>query len=505
MMQTVRLPIAWPSQSYLSDHRFQNRPVLPAVEAVEILARAVKEHQAAVRVTVIGRQRFDKFLYLDSAAGKTQGAFCEISIAENRSICAALMTRITSKTAGLSRLQTHAAVSFSPENPAARHCGLDVASALEGACFSVQKEKLYRDLVPFGAPFQNIDTLHLTPEGAIAEIHAPLERGPAERPWLLGSPFVLDAAFHAACAWGQRFAAAVAFPVGIDCRWVYEPAQPGEVFFARILPQRTTPRLLTFDLRIYDSAGSLREAADGVHMRDVSGGTLKPPGWIEAGKGRQPAAGRISGRCKAAAVIDMKSVTPFAEQILSVEEKERFDKMGHRRRKSFLAGRLACKRISRKLSGNDLFTDPRSINTVSADSPGPRCPSTDGRSAAACSMAHDSRFAVAVAAENRVGVDVEEVDDRVLRSRSLYMNPTEMTLADRVALVEGKIGAAVRIWTIKEAVTKALDIPLPDAWHRVTVERIGPHESRFRIDDECPQFAFHESIEKHIVTIVILK
>jgi phosphopantetheinyl transferase len=503
MTHTVRQPIAWPSQPYLDDHRFQNRPVLPAVEAVEILARAVKEYQTATDVTAIGRQQFDRFLYLDPAVGNTQGAFCEITIDENRDVHAALMTRLTSKAAGLSRLQTHAAVSFPQENPASCHCGLDVASALEGACFSVPKEKVYGDLVPFGPSFQNVDTLHLTPEGAIAEIRAPHEQAPAGRPWLLGSPFVLDAAFHAACVWGQRFAATVAFPVGIDCRRVYEPAQPGEVFFARVLPQRTTQSLLTFDLRIYDSAGRLREAADGVRMRDVSGGTLKPPGWIDAGKGR-PAASRIAARCKAASVIDMRGVAPFADQVLSVEERERYDKMGDRRRKSFLAGRLACKRISRQLSGNDLVTDARSINTVAADSPGPRCPSTDGGSAVSCSMAHDSRFAVAVAAENRVGVDVEEVAARVMRSRRLYMNPTEITLADRTALVD-KIGAAVRIWTIKEAVTKALDIPLPDAWHRVAVERIGPHESQFRIDDDCPQVASHELIEKHIVTIVLLK
>ena len=96
----------------------------------------------------------------------------------------------------------------------------------------------------------------------------------------MGSPFPLDAAFHAACVWGQRYAQIVAFPIGIEKRLVFKPTQPGTTYLSRIIPVRKNPDLLTFDIWIYDQDGHLYEGAWGVQMRDVSAGRLKPPRWI---------------------------------------------------------------------------------------------------------------------------------------------------------------------------------------------------------------------------------
>ncbi|MFV9646580.1 MAG: hypothetical protein ACNYWU_12220, partial [Desulfobacterales bacterium] len=96
----------------------------------------------------------------------------------------------------------------------------------------------------------------------------------------LGSPFPLDAAFHAACAWGQRYSAVVGFPVGFDKRIVIQPTRPGDSYTCLILPVNVTTDLLAFDIWLYDLNGILFEAVSGVQMRDVSAGRMKPPQWV---------------------------------------------------------------------------------------------------------------------------------------------------------------------------------------------------------------------------------
>ena len=90
----------------------------------------------------------------------------------------------------------------------------------------------------------------------------------------------LDAAFHAACVWGQRFSGVVAFPVGVETRVVINPTQPGGTYISTATPVRADSDILIFDICIYGEDHTLYEIALGVHMRDVSAGRMKPPSWI---------------------------------------------------------------------------------------------------------------------------------------------------------------------------------------------------------------------------------
>ena len=60
----MRIPLPLPQSAYLQDHLWDGRPVLPAVEAMEILAGAVESEDAAINLGVIREARFDKFLPL---------------------------------------------------------------------------------------------------------------------------------------------------------------------------------------------------------------------------------------------------------------------------------------------------------------------------------------------------------------------------------------------------------------------------------------------------------
>jgi phosphopantetheinyl transferase len=500
VIESVHVPIDLPIRPYLRDHCFNGQAVLPAVEAMEALAQAARRLRPSIELSCMSEVAFDKFLYLDPTT-KHLSAQGDISIDRRGNVRAVLTTKTASKRAVMARVKAHAALTLPRQAPPMPEEPLDVASAPEGVCFSVQQAKIYPDLVAFGPSYRNLAGLHMSSSSAVAEVRSPVvEYAGAVNSNLLGSPFALDAAFHAACVWGQRFAGIVAFPVAVDRRQVYAPTLPGEAYFVHVLPVVADPALLVFDLWIYDREGSLREACSGVRMRDVSGGRMRPPAWIRP-TGSPGATNRIAGACEASAVIELAALPPFAEKTLSQREQLRLAGMSGRRRKSYLAARLACKRIVRRISSNDMLTAPGEITTVCDDRPDrPCCPLTDGRSLLSCSVSHDDRFAVAVAADGRVGVDVERASERLLKSRSLYMSAPEQVLNRRSHL--GEVQTAVRIWSVKEAVAKALDITLADAWRRVEVCAVGSFESRFCLDGQDAWTAVHEMVEEHVFTLV---
>ncbi len=498
IIESARLPLDIPIPVYLNDHCVDGHAVLPAVEAMEVLAAAVKRFRPATAVTAMTGLQFDKFLYMAPHTDRVS-ASCDISVYENGDVKAVLTTRTQSKKAALTRVKAHATLIFPQQEPRISPLALDLASALEGVCFSVPTEKIYPGLIPFGPSYRNLAMLHVAHQGAIAEIRTPAGETGTDLSNHLGSPFARDAAFHAACVWGQRFAGIVAFPVAMDRCRVYAPTRAGETYFAHVMHVQTDAGLLMFDLRIFDRDGCLCEACSGLRMRDVSGGKTSPPQWIKITEADQTTE-RMAAECNALTVVELRTVAPFAGKTLSADERKRFENMSDRRRKSYLAARLACKRLSRTLSDHDSQTDPRAITTVCADRLHPCCPLTDGRSAYSCSVSHDDRFAVAAASTGRVGIDVEKTSERVLKSRSLFMSEPEQALVRQSRL--GEIDAAVRIWSIKEAVTKALDIRLTDAWNRVQVRSVGSSESRFQIDDQGPFSAVHAVVGRHVFTLV---
>lgn len=282
MIANERRQIRIPVPACWADHRFLGRSVLPAVDAMGLLAAQAIEFRPDILVAQIREAGFDKFLEVFPEK-RELSAYCDLSELPGGSVQASLVTRMKTGSAGFMRTKTHVRVLF-PQQPAIEkppHPAKDPAARLEGVCVSVSPDRIYAELVPFGPYYHNIcKPLMITHEGALAVIQAPAA-GIAFPP--LGSPLVLDAAFHAACVWGQRFAGVVAFPVGIDRRFVLMPVTAGERCFCRVIPVRICRDLLQFDLWIFNSSGQIREAALGVRMRDVSGGRLRPPRWITAG------------------------------------------------------------------------------------------------------------------------------------------------------------------------------------------------------------------------------
>lgn len=275
----MRLPLKIRISPYLRDHRFEGRSVLPATESLCLLADSVRSHWPQRDVHVMTDAVFPRFLFIGEREEHIE-AYTEIRVDGQGNLIASLLTMIPSSSRRITRAKEHASVHFPQSRPDVEPLPFSVAFRLDGTGFEITPFQLYRDLVPLGPAFQNVSgDLYLTEKGAAAQVRAALHK---RQPDPLGSLFSLDAALHCACAWGQRFAGIVTFPVGFAKRFIFRPINAGEICFARIVPIRIDRESLIFDFWIYSMDSVPREAMLGVLMRDVSRGRLKPPAWVRA-------------------------------------------------------------------------------------------------------------------------------------------------------------------------------------------------------------------------------
>ena len=282
IIEAVRRPVHIRVHPYLRDHCFEGQAVLPAVEAMQVLAQSVKKFAPQTDITAIRNITFDKFLFIPPGTAEID-ARCSITTFENGDITAVLQTKTRSKNAAITRIKEHATVVYPRIKPTAAAYLQPPLLPEKSSCPEISPAQIYRALVPFGPAYQNIsEILKIHKNGVIAKLRAPIISDSIDKTGPLGSPFVLDAAFHAACVWGQRYRGVVAFPVGIKNRTIVKPTWSGDTYISTAIARRADSDKLIFDIYIYDEDNTLFESARGVHMRDVSAGRLKPPAWIIA-------------------------------------------------------------------------------------------------------------------------------------------------------------------------------------------------------------------------------
>lgn len=492
-------PVTITVHDHLADHHFMGTPVLPAVEAMEILAAEALAADSSASVDLLSDAEFNKFLPLDPNR-ETMELQAQMHPAAESHLRATLVSRTRSPKAAITRTKEHAAMTWGRTADEAYATPLDVAAVPEGVCATVAQDKIYRELVPFGPAYRNITApVWLSDDGALTLIQCP-DLPSCSRTNHLGSPFALDAAFHAACVWGQHYCKMVAFPIAVDKRRILKPTVPNGTYYGRVIPMQTGPDVLVFDIWLLDRSGTMCEIVQGVRMRDVSGGRLKPPQWIEREPQHDPLAA-VQERCLDLCVIELDAVAAFAPQGLSELENKRFQRMQARRKRSYLGARMALKRLSRKLSDGMPRIPAHAIHTHDADGAVPRCASPADGASLFCSASHNRRFAVAAAAKTPIGIDVETVTDRAVRCSPIFMSETEQQLLHRTAL--GRPQTAVRIWSVKEAVAKAKKIPLAEAWHRTEITAVEAGVSRLTIDGRQPCEAVHAVVDDTIFTLFV--
>lgn len=283
-MTSDRTVVAIPVQPWFADHCFNGKIVLPAVETMLLLAAEVAAVHPEIDLRVMDQVRFARFLEIPAASSRVE-ALLECRKHEDGSVHAKLLSRRQGK--AMARLQEHGEILFAPAGKNDVPMAECVPAPPVTSEMTITAEQIYRELVPFGPSYHTLqETLHLSGQVAWGKLKAPARphAAPDKVRNLVGSPFPLDGAFHAACVLGQRAADFVPFPVGFDRRIIRRPTRPGGSYRTRVqLLSRTNDELL-FDLRIFDDQGHIFESVTGIRMRDVSGGTIKPPEWLQDGR-----------------------------------------------------------------------------------------------------------------------------------------------------------------------------------------------------------------------------
>ena len=208
-----------------------------------------------------------------------------------------------------------------------------------------------------------------------------------------------------------------------------------------------------------------------------------------------PGIERLQSACLGMILLDTETISPIEEHLLTPREAAKAARMGLRRRKGFTAARVALKRLARQLNLVEKDRPDRAIETLGRDGVRP-CLSESGIH---CSVSHCARLVVAVAHRHPIGVDLEMISEKVIRTKHLFMSPRERDLILLSGL--GPERAATRAWTIKEAAAKALGLHLFQALREVEVVSVGKEEGVMRYQEKTYP-ARHAEGNGHVITLI---
>lgn len=276
-MSNGRIPLTIPLKPWFRDHCFGGKSVMPAVETMLLLATKVREIYPAIDIRIMEDVRFAKFLEIPPEAAALD-CFIEFKEMSDGGVRVKLLSRTQFK--AMSRIKEHGEILFASAHAddADSHPEQIVyPSQLTGPVKQISADYLYRELVPFGPTYQTLqETLFLAGGEAWGKVKAPqLSNDFNFIQEIIGTPFPLDGAFHAACVLGQQLVDFVPFPVGFARRVITRPTQPRCCYSTRVILSSRTSDELVFDLALFDDGGRVYEVLSGLCMRDVTGATKK--------------------------------------------------------------------------------------------------------------------------------------------------------------------------------------------------------------------------------------
>jgi phosphopantetheinyl transferase len=194
-------------------------------------------------------------------------------------------------------------------------------------------------------------------------------------------------------------------------------------------------------------------------------------------------------------LLDIETIFPVEEHLFTPREAARAIKMGLKRRKNFTAARVALKKLARQIDLVGKDRPDQAIETLGPDDVKP-CLAESG---IYCSASHSGRLVVAVAHRRPIGVDLERVSEKVIRTRRLSMSPKERELVSLSSL--GPERAAARVWTTKEAAGKVLGLPLFQALREIEVAKVEEGEGIMRYQEKTYPVRYAEG-NGYVITLI---
>lgn len=267
-MSGNRIPCILSVQPWFKDHYVGETIVFPAVETMLFLAAECIANHPETDIRIMEDVRFGRFLEIPPVAA-TVAVLFECAAIDGR-VQAKLLSHMQFK--AMARIKEHGEIFFPSQGktedlPSPQIDPLPPAAPIA----EVDTAHLYRELVPFGPCYQTLqENLFLTQNQAWGKLKAPDFPFISPVQDIIGSPFPLDGALHAACVLGQRLVDFVPFPVGFSRRTISRPTRPGGSYLTRVRVTARTRDELVFDLIIFSDDGLLYETVTGLRMRDVS-------------------------------------------------------------------------------------------------------------------------------------------------------------------------------------------------------------------------------------------
>jgi hypothetical protein len=274
-----QIEVIYPLAGYLKDHHIDGQPVLPAAEALHFMANQVRNHYPTVDTSRMTAIEFTRLLPIDPDTGHIAMPITFRPQTDGR-MTTELATLFVSKNAEIKRTITHARATYGAATATPWCAPKQTGVESKGDPFIVSPRQLYEELVPLGPAFQNVAAdIALFPDAARSVIKAPVSHTPHKSE--LAAAFVLDAAFHVACAWGQRYRGIVAYPVAIVARRIWKLISPQKRYRAMVTTRNEHPTTLNFDVAIHDMQDDLCESVTGLKMRVMpQTESLQPPKWL---------------------------------------------------------------------------------------------------------------------------------------------------------------------------------------------------------------------------------
>ena len=268
-MSTARIPCILKVQPWFRDHAVGGKIVLPAVETMLLLAAECRKVQPEADIATMEDVRFGKFLEIPETAANVD-ILVEYAATDDGRIQTKLLSH--KQLATMTRIKEHGEVFFPARGATIRQ---EIPAEVDptppsGTVKKISVDHIYLHMVPFGKCYQTLQgTLLLSESLAWGHLLAPELPCTYPGATLLGSPFPLDGALHAACVLGQQFVDFPPFPVGFAKRTILRPTQAGASYTTRVKLTSLADAELVFDLQVFDRHGQLYESVSEVRMRDV--------------------------------------------------------------------------------------------------------------------------------------------------------------------------------------------------------------------------------------------
>ncbi len=163
-MATRLVSVTLPIPPWFRDHCFNGRVILPAVEAMRLLALAVEDQHPDRNVRIMTEGRFARFLEIAPDQAEIE-VLVEMQRDESGNVRAGLQTRKRLRT--MARTISHCELSFiAGASPGEVAMDLPQPSSA-GPFGEVPAARIYRELVPFGPAYRTLQgTLCLTEDSA---------------------------------------------------------------------------------------------------------------------------------------------------------------------------------------------------------------------------------------------------------------------------------------------------------------------------------------------------